>query len=74
MLNRTGKVVVSATLITVSTLAFFSAALIRGQSNLNASNVDYEQEHTSNVIANFGSLANPQQPKAWSCWYPWWCR
>jgi hypothetical protein len=47
MLNRTGKFVASATLITVSTLAFSSAALVRGQSNLNANKIDFGLEPSS---------------------------
>lgn len=79
MLNRTGKVVASATLITVSTLAFSSAALIRGQSNLNANKIDFGLEHssmsiTAQAMANLGSFANPQQPKAYFCWGQVWLR
>ena len=85
MLNRIGAVAASATLITVGTFALSGAALLRSDSNLSASKVDYGQEHSSmsslsdrsnlnvpvssSAIADFGSKLNLQQPKAFFCWY-----
>ena len=63
MLNRTGKVVASATLITVSTLAFSSAALIRSESNLSATNVDYGQERSSmSFLSDRSNFTLPEIP------------
>lgn len=75
MLNRIGAVVASATLITVGTLALSGAALIRSESNLGASKVDYRQEHSSmsflsdRAILNFPVIANLNKPNAqfWFC-------
>jgi hypothetical protein len=47
MLNRIGAVAASATLITVGTFALSGAALLRSESNVSASKVDYGQEHSS---------------------------
>lgn len=75
MLNRTGKVVASATLITVSTLAFSSAALIRGQSNLNANKIDFGLEHSS--MSFLSNRFNSSLPKITDLSKPnasfWWC-
>lgn len=76
MLNRTSKIVASVTLITVSTLAFSGAALIRGQSNLNASNVDYGQGHSSISLLsdrsnlNVPAIADLSNPNAWFWFCP----
>lgn len=77
MLNRTGKVVASATLITVSTLAFSGIALIRGGSNLSASNVDYGQEHSSMSFlsdrfnSSLPTINNLSKPNAFFCSSNW---
>lgn len=63
MLNRTGKLVASATLIAVGTLAFSGVALLRGESNLSASNVDYGQEHSSlSFLSDRSNLNVPAIP------------
>ncbi|MEW6491272.1 MAG: hypothetical protein AB1589_01790 [Cyanobacteriota bacterium] len=63
MLNRISTVVASATLITVGTLAFSSAARVGGESNLSASNVDYGQEHSSmSLLSDPSNLSLPAIP------------
>lgn len=62
MLNRTGKVVASATLITLGTVGAFSlpkTALVSRELNFNSRNVDY-----------VGSLADLGKPKAF-LFCPW---
>jgi hypothetical protein len=83
MLNRIGAVVASASLITVSTLAFSGVALValvRGGSNLIASNADYEQEHSfmSLLSDRFNSslpkIADLSKPSTHFCYFYWnWC-
>lgn len=84
MLSRTGKVFASVTLITASTIAFSSATLFLGKSNLSASNLNYGKDHSSmsilgngsnlnasvasNAIANFGNWANLGKPNTYFCW------
>jgi hypothetical protein len=74
MLNRIGAVVASASLITVSTLAFSGVALVRGGSNLSASNVDYGQEHSSMSFlsdrSNFTlpAIPNLSEPNTYFRW------
>lgn len=77
MLNRVGAVVASATLITVGTLAFSSAAPLRGESNLNSSNVDYGQGHSSMSFlrdrSNFSlpAIPNLSEPNTYFRYCPW---
>lgn len=81
MLNRTGKVVASATLITVGTLAFSGVALLRGESNLSATNVDYGQERSSmsflsdHFNSSLPRITDLSKPNAGFCWFYYnWCR
>lgn len=75
MLNRIGAVVASATLITVGTLAFSSAAPLRGESNLSSSNVDYGQGHSSMSLlsdrfnSSLPAITDLSKPNAYFCWY-----
>lgn len=81
MLKPIGTVVASATLITVSTLAFSSGAPLRGESNLSSSNVDYGQGHSSISLLSdrFNSslprITDLSKPNAGFCWFYYnWCQ